>query len=426
MIGGSSILVSACSNQASKSDPGGAKAPDQKEPVELVFYSQVPDYDETFMDTFGSKIQAKYPHITVKHKPAGSNKLDTMITNGDTIDVLFMSIGQADSLIQYGLQNDISEYMAKSKFDLSRLEQTAVELQKGFANGGMYGLPVFTNTLALFYNKDLFSKFGVAAPKDGMTWSEVYDLAKRMSRTDEGTQYYGLAMSSSANFALNQFGASYIDLKTRKAAFTSEPFRKTMELLAGVSNIPGNGLNAQNWSLGPQQKLFPDGKAAMFLHFAVYGLSNYKDALNWDVVSYPQLPDKPGMGAQTYPTYFYVTKTSKHKQEAFDAIAYLTSEEFQNHLARKGMLPILKNRVAGMAEFGKEVPYLKDKNVKSLIPEKFAPSQFTSVDVVRAQTPGHTFFFNAYQKAVLGQEDMNTALRSEGEKLDQKLAELFK
>ncbi|MDF2663188.1 MAG: hypothetical protein K0Q94_5979, partial [Paenibacillus sp.] len=355
-----------------------------------------------------------------------SNKIDSLITNGDTIDVMFMSIGQADTLIQYGLQNDISEYIASHKFDLNRLETTAVELQRSFANGGMYGLPVFTNTLGLFYNKDLFAKFGVTPPKDGMNWDEVYDLAKRMSRTDGGVQYYGLAMSSSANFALNQFGASYIDPKTRKAAFTSEPFRKTMELLAGVSNIPGNGLTAQNWALGNQQKLFPEGKAAMFLHFVVYGLSFYKDTLNWDVVSYPQLKDKPGMGAQTYPTYFYVTKTSKHKEQAFEAIAYLTSEEFQNHLARKGMLPVLKNRVAGMAEFGQEVPYLKDKNVKALLPEKFAPSQFTSVDVVRSQSPGHTFFFNAYQKAVLGLEDMNTALRSEGEKLDQKLAELFK
>lgn len=430
VVGCSSLIVSACSSgtkgDPAAADPAASKPPEKKEPVELVFYSQVPDYDESFMETFGNKIQAKFPHMTVKHLKAGSNKIDSLITNGDTIDVMFMSIGQADTLIQYGLQNDISEYIASHKFDLNRLETTAVELQRSFANGGMYGLPVFTNTLGLFYNKDLFAKFGVTPPKDGMNWDEVYDLAKRMSRTDGGVQYYGLAMSSSANFALNQFGASYIDPKTRKAAFTSEPFRKTMELLAGVSNIPGNGLTAQNWALGNQQKLFPEGKAAMFLHFVVYGLSFYKDTLNWDVVSYPQLKDKPGMGAQTYPTYFYVTKTSKHKEQAFEAIAYLTSEEFQNHLARKGMLPVLKNRVAGMAEFGQEVPYLKNKNVKALLPEKFAPSQFTSVDVVRSQSPGHAFFFNAYQKAVLGLEDMNTALRSEGEKLDQKLAELFK
>lgn len=440
-------IMAACGNDSKNADPGTppqpvteqpneAKVetpppaptppPEKKDPVELIFYSQVPDYDETFHETFGKMIEAKYPHIKATHLPAGSNKVADVVTTGQTIDVLFMSIGQADTLVVHDYQYDISELIKKHNFDLNRLEPAAVELQRAFSQNGMYGLPVFTNTLGLFYNRDIFDKFGVDYPKDGMNWDELYELAKTMARSDGETQYYGLAMSSSANIVLNQFGAAYIDPATRKANFTSEPFKKAMELLSGVSGIPGNGLTAANWALGNQQKLFPEGQSAMFLHFVVYGLSFYKDLLNWDVATYPTLPDQPGMGAQTYPTYFYVTQTSKHKEEAFEAIAYLTTEEFQNHLARRGMLPVLKDRVAGMSEFGKEVPYLQDKNINALLPERFAPSVFTSVDVVRSQSPGHGHFFNAYQKIVLGLEDINTALRVEGEALDQKLADLFK
>lgn len=407
--------------------PATPAAPEaNNEPVELVFYSQVPDYDETFMETFGNMIQAKFPHVTAKHLPAGSNKLADVVATGETIDVMFMSIGQADSLVVHDYQYDISELIKKYNYDLTRLEPSTIDLQRAFANDGIYGLPVFTNTVGLFYNRDIFDKFGVDYPRDGMTWPELYDLAGVMARSDGETSYYGLAMSSSANFIGVQYSPSYIDPVTRKAAFTSEPFKKTLELLAGVSNIPGNGLTAENWALGNQQKLFPEGKAAMFLHLVVYGLANYKDNLNWDVATYPELPEMPGVGPQSYPSYFYVTQTSKHKDQAFEVIASLTSDEFQNHLAHRGMLPILKDNVAGMAEFGKDVPYLHDKNVQALLPKQFAPSQYTSVDIVRAQALGHSHFFAAYQKVVLGLEDINTALREEGEKLDQKLADLFK
>ncbi|RKN64906.1 ABC transporter substrate-binding protein [Paenibacillus ginsengarvi] len=405
----------------------GSKAPEKKEPVELVFYSQVADYDATFMDTFGNMIQKKFPHITVKHLPAGANKVADVVASGQTIDVLFMSIGQADTLTTYGYQYDISDMIKTKKYDLSKLEPSTVELQKGFASGGMYGLPVFTNTLGLFYNKNLFDKFGVEYPKDGLTWDQLKDMAKRLSRSEGGIDYKGLVMSSSANIVLNQYSAAYLDAATKKSVFTSEQFGKAFNLLTSVAQIPGNGLNAQTWSLAAQQKMFfQDQSAAMLLHFVVLALSTLKDQFNWDIATFPQLADKPGVGPQSYPTYFYVTKTSKHKEDAFDVIAYMTSEEFQNNLARKGMLPILKDRVAGMSQFGQEVPLLKNKNVKALLPEKFAPSALTKVEIVRGQSPGHTAFFDAYQNVVLGTKDTNTALREAGEKLDKSLADLLK
>lgn len=425
-------VATACSGSNTADTPAasgdkGKQAEAKKEPVELVFYSQVADYDETFMETFGNMIQSKYPHITVKHLKAGANKLADVVASGQTIDVMFMSIGQADTLTSYDYQYDISEMIKASKYDLTRLEPSTVELQKGFANNGMYGLPVFTNTLGFFYNKNIFDKFGVEYPKDGMNWDQVKDLAKRLSRTEAGVTYKGLVMSSSANIVLNQFSAAYIDPATKKSVFSTEKFKQAFELLTSVAKVPGNELTAQTWALAAQQKMFfQDQSAAMLSHFVVLALSQLKDQFNWDIATFPQVASMPGVGPQSYPTYFYVTKTSKHKQDAFDAIAYLTTDEVQNHLARKGMLPILKDKSKAMTAFGQEVAILKNKNVKALMPDKFAPSALTKSEIVKAQTPGHTAFFEAYQNVVLGTKDTNTALREAGEKYDQKLVELFK
>lgn len=437
LLAGMVLLTTACSSDKTAGTTTDAARPVdnktatatevKKQPVELVFYTPGAGYDETFMDIFGSQIQRKFPHITVKFLSAGTSQLADLVASGQTIDVLFMSIGQSDMITTYNYQYDISDLIKSKKFDLNHLESSAIDLQKGFANNGMYGLPVFTNTLANFYNKDIFDKFGVEYPKDGMNWDELKDLAKRMSRADGGKTYNGLVMSSSANIVLNPFSVAYIDSATKKSVFTTEKFKQAFTLLTSVAQLPGNGLTSDTWSLAGQQKMFfQDQTAAMMLHFVNTGLTTLKEQFNWDIASYPQLPSNPGVGAQTYPTYFYVTKTGKHKEDAFDAVAYLTTDEFQTRLAQKGMLPVLKDKSKGLSEFGKDVPLFKNKNIKALIPDKYAPSALISSEIVKSQSPGHTAFFDAYQNFVLGTKDANTALREAGEKYDAKLAELFK
>ncbi len=59
--------------------------------------------------------------------------------------------------------------------------------------GKLYGLQPITNTIALFYNKDILEKAGVAPPT---TWDELRAAAKKLT---VGKQY-GLAFSAPANY----------------------------------------------------------------------------------------------------------------------------------------------------------------------------------------------------------------------------------
>jgi len=55
-------------------------------------------------------------------------------------------------------------------------------------DGKLYGLPKATNTIALFYNKDLFAKAGIAeAPK---TWDELLEDARKLN--DPANNVYGI------------------------------------------------------------------------------------------------------------------------------------------------------------------------------------------------------------------------------------------
>ncbi len=64
-------------------------------------------------------------------------------------------------------------------------------------DGKNYGLPKATNTIALYYNKDMFKAKGLDPNKPPQTWDELVDAARKL--TDPSANVYGLAFSAKAN-----------------------------------------------------------------------------------------------------------------------------------------------------------------------------------------------------------------------------------
>ncbi|RJO77202.1 extracellular solute-binding protein [Nocardia panacis] len=78
-------------------------------------------------------------------------------------------------------------------------DQVLADIQPGFKknaslNGTEYALPLFASTRTLFYNKDLFTKAGIAAPPK--TWSELTEAAKKIQALGGGVSGYGLPLGS--------------------------------------------------------------------------------------------------------------------------------------------------------------------------------------------------------------------------------------
>ncbi|OHV78781.1 sugar ABC transporter substrate-binding protein [Ensifer sp. LCM 4579] len=63
--------------------------------------------------------------------------------------------------------------------------------------GKLYGIPKATNTIALYYNKDMFKAKGLDPEKPPQTWAELVDAARKL--TDPAANVYGLAFSAKAN-----------------------------------------------------------------------------------------------------------------------------------------------------------------------------------------------------------------------------------
>lgn len=332
-------IISGCSGTGAEggggsSGTGGgessatAPAP-STEPVELVFWFHVGSItnNEGFMSAFGNKIKDKFPNVTPKFiAPSTSVNLKSLVESKQPIDIFYDAYGQIYSyLMEYNLQYDISGLIKTYKYDVSRLEPTAVAAMRQIAGGGMYGLPVTVDSVNLIYNKGLFLK------------------------------------------------------------------------------------------------LFSEQRLAMMLGPNALGTRYFADKdknLDWDIVSYPRYKEAPNVGPQLAPGYFLIPVTSTHKEMAFQVAAYVTSEEFQKHLARRGYSPALQGADI-WSEYGKDLPYMHNKHLKAMIPDQPAPIAPLS----KYQAFASAEFPQIFQDIATNAKDINTALREADERMNKKIAE---
>jgi len=398
-----------------------AQPPKPPEPVELTFlYTSTGYPDADFMRDYGDPIKHRYPHISIKFmQSTKGNTLAELIAARADVDVIFTSIGALSGVLDSGIAQDLTDTVQTDKFDLNRLEPQSVDMVRKMSGGKLTALPIKSGAMVLFYNKDLFDKFGVAYPKDGMTWDDVYETAKKLTRVEGGQQYRGFVASTPHLAMTNPYSLDFIDPLTKKATFDNGRWNPFVETISRLYQLPGYEADAKVLSGGTQSDLFyKDRTAAMYVTFS----SNYpraNEGMNWDVVRYPSMKDRPGVGAQPYPAYFVLSATSKHKEDAFRAIAHLTSDEVQMQQARIGNLPVVNN-TSVRAVFGQDIPDLKGKNVLSMVETNYAPPRmYTKYD-------GHaqSLITTAFTEIITGTKDTNTALRHAAANLNAKIAEI--
>ncbi len=126
--------------------------------------------------------------------------------------------------------------------------------------GKLYGLQPITNTIALFYNKDLLAKAGVAPPQ---TWDELKAAAKKL--TSGST--YGLAFAAPANYEGTwQFlpfmwtnGGDEKDIATPQVA-------QAVQLWVDLMQDGSVSKSALNWTQADVNDQFKAGNAAMMVN----------------------------------------------------------------------------------------------------------------------------------------------------------------
>jgi len=417
-------VLSSCGGMSTSGVSTKDTAQQSREPAELtIFYPFPADWPpDLFEKVFTQPIQQKFPHVTVKYIPAvKGSSIKELLTAGQKVDIIFTSSGATfGQLIDNGLQYDISPLIKKYNYDLSKLDPTVVDMARKLAGDkGIYGLPVFVLPSTMYYNKDIFDKFGVPYPKDGMTWDELYELSKQLSRSDGQVQYVGLGASFGHMATLNQYSLPLVDPATMTTTINKDDrWKSFVQNIIRFYQLPGVAGVSKSWSEPHERNRFvKDRTVAMFLAQTALYTEEELTNMNWDFAAYPVMADKPEIGAQAYPINFYVTSQSEHKEQAFEVISYLTSEEFQSMNVKQGRFLTALNDKTIRASFGKENPLYQGKNVKALQPQRYAPP------AVPTKYNGMVGINAGIIDMINTNKDINTMLREVAEKANKSIVD---
>lgn len=424
-IAGIVWLLPACTGKDEKAGEQQMKPENASEPVELVFFSNNGASEKVFDENYGNALRKAFPHYSIKYiQKAQGTSLPELVAAKTRIDIYWDSIGNYESrLFENGLQFDMSELIRQHGIDLNKLEPTVVAAMKQISGGKMYGVPVLTSNLSLFYNQGLFDKFGVPYPKGTMTWDETLQLAQKLTRKEDGKQYYGFSTSPDHMIRMNQLSVPNADLEKAKPTIgVDERWKRLYEAvfirpaqdagyrdgIRALKNLPGLNQFAKDQNLAMYA----------YLNTLPVSVATELKTMKWDILPLPVFSDLPGIGTQSYPVYFGLTNQTKQKAAATEVIKFMVSESYQKELAGKGLIPILTTD-AVKSRLGQDTEF-KDKNYGAFLAHKFAP--------ITQKSPLYdSKIVAAYREQViplsLGDIDMNSAFRIAAEKAEKAIAE---
>ncbi|TNJ65518.1 extracellular solute-binding protein [Paenibacillus hemerocallicola] len=383
------------------------------EPVTITILS-TGGLPEAELDMMYALAMKQYPHITIKKL---TGKIENLVTTGDTPDIIITHTGNIDSYLDFNLLTDITPLVKKYKVDLSRLDQVALNAHRVTKADELNGLPFWENFIALYYNKDIFDKFGVEYPRDGMTWDETIELARKVSREEGGTQYQGLAQYAIQRFG-RIMGASLYDTRNMKGTFETPEWKQAFELVDKIHSIPGNEAPVP-FTTVRNDSFLKNRNLAMFATVNLLTLlaEAGKSGMNWDVVQYPSLPGHKNVFDEVNAGSLAITSTSKHKDAAMHVLMAFVSDEMQSMIARKLARQTAMQDPKFNNELGADIPELKGKNITGIFKSHAVDLKNRGKYVGQVGTILEKHFVDYYNKQV----DVNTALRAANEEANKLL-----
>ncbi len=300
---------------------------------------------QTMQEAF-SAYEAGHPGIKIDlladSGAAGEDKLKTMFAAGNPPDI-FASVFLA-GFIDYVYNDmvlDLTPYIERDKFNLKDFLPGSVNTFT--VNGRIYGLPRGGVGTVGFYNADLFDQAGIQYPPTkwqnaGWTWDYVAQIGKKLSYKQADGTYSQVAMQQAFSPLFNHVSLMWgtkifgddmykygIGTTTRiNDPVVIESFQRLLDLrfVDGVNPLPAVNKAGS----------FAGGKVGMY--YGIGSLATYRNSMfKWSIMPLPRGRSDVQQMDCTYTGPLFVSRSSKHPQEAWELLSYLVSQEGQRYIA---------------------------------------------------------------------------------------------
>jgi len=263
-------------------------------------------------------------------------------------DVMYEDTFLVKADAQAGYLLPLDEYTAKWK-DWSQFYDNAKQAGEG-VDGKTYGVPMGTDTRALWYNKDIFKKVGLPVPWQPKTWDDVLAAAKTIKQKSPDTIpfniYSGKAQgeaSTMQGFEMLLYGADGSGntlYKDKKWVTGSKQFQDSLQFVkdvyqGGLGPTPQQALDP-NVGTTIAQTWLPKGKLAIDLDGSWQSGTWLKSGTapwsEWnDVMGQAAMPtqngQEPGYNSMSGGWTLAVGAKTKNPQAAFDFITTFLNKD---------------------------------------------------------------------------------------------------
>lgn len=406
-----SLTLTACTSGGGKEEGAvGGLDREDKGTLKIGYFNE-----EAFYMQYGNAFQAMFPNLELEViSTEEAMSADDPVTAMESLieeqqpDAVLLTEEQYAGLAQDGKLYDLDAAVKQDNFDLEGFLPSVIDLLKARGGGKLYGLSPSFSSQALYYNKDLFDKYGVPYPTDGMSWDDVLQLAARfpvkkgdnhasMDKAGADDALYGLSLSMQTQHSFELIreigeakGLLYADSEAKTVSFDTPEWKAIVESVVdgyksgGISTpasgggggggggglmIRGMGGGKTTFSFGPATMRFMNGQAAMSVDgpmlMNMMGINGggmrmaTKAAgsgdggavkapgqdMNWDVVSIPTDPSQPGVtGSMSLDNIFAINAASENLPAAWEFLKYANGEQLAKTSAKSS--PALSARPA--------------------------------------------------------------------------------
>ena len=316
MLGMTAVLfgLTACGNKQEAASKEG------KTTIRFASWDTADDVDA--QQKMVDKFNEEHPDIQVVLEAYGSDfdtKISASMGSGDALDVMYMW--------NYPAYHDglapLDSYIEKEGEDYKKNFYSTLWNYNSY-DGQIYGLPVGFTTHCVYYNKDLFEKAGVEEPKDGWTWEDLEEKAKKIN---EATGVKGFSFSMKPDpydyeMYLWSNGTAYCDKEGKMEGYVNSD--KALETYKMFQDMAKDGYAVATEKSGSDE--FESGQTAMFVYGA-WAVKKYTEAgVNFGLAKLPSFGTEKSASILSS-SGVAIAKSSKNKEAAWEFVKYWTDEE---------------------------------------------------------------------------------------------------
>lgn len=384
----------------------GSKAPPGV-PVTLTVWGV--DSPDAFKETLAG-YKALRPNVTVNYTQVSATGYDNTVlralASGKGPDIFV--IGNHDVLNRGSLLSPAPATQISLANIQSAFPQAVI--QDFVLGGNVYALPLYMDTLALVYNKQVFDQAGIATPP--VTWQDVLDLVPRLRILDGSGQITRAAIAiggseKSVTHASDILNLIMLQNGVTMAADDGKPsFSRSAAAATALKfylQFADAASPAYTWNdlAGKSLESFASQKAVMALAYQseLSEIKKQSPFLDFGVTAMPQISAD---FAVNYPSYrgLAVWVGSKSKSWAWDFILFAsTNSSAQNgYLAMTGRTAALRSLIAAQQRDPKLSVFAK----ASLTARSWKMGDYDRIK---------TIFSNAIQDVQTGAKTSDAALK---------------